>query len=99
MPVAEKDHHKTAFCTPEGDFYEFVKMPFGLTNAPATFQRLMNEILKEDLFKHVLVFLDDLLVKSKTPTEHLEHFDKVFLKLRAAGLKLKPKIAICFKLK
>ena len=91
VPVAEKDRHKTAFCTPEGGLYEFVKMPFGLTNAPATFQRLMNEIFKEDLFKHVLIFLDDLLVYSETPAEHLEHLEKVFLKLRAAGLKLKPK--------
>ena len=91
MPVAEKDRHKTAFFTPEGGLYEFVKMPFGLTNAPATFQRLMNEIFKADLFKHVLIFLDDLLVHSETPAEHLEHLEKVFLKLRAAGLKLKPK--------
>ena len=68
-----------------------MKMPFGLTNAPATFQRLMNEIFKEDIFKHVLIFLDDLLVYSETPAEHLEHLEKVFLKLRAAGLKLKPK--------
>ena len=91
VPVAEKDRHKTAFCTPEGSLYEFVKMPFGLTNAPATFQRLMNEIFKGDSFKHVLIFLDDLLVYSETPAEHLEHLEKVFLKLRAAGLKLKPK--------
>ena len=91
MPVAEKDRHKTAFCTPEGGLYEFVKMPFGLTNAPATFHRLMIKVFKEDHFKHVLIFLDDLLVYSETPAEHLEHLEKVFLKLRATGLKLKPK--------
>ena len=51
----------------------------------------MNEIFKEDLFKHVLCFLDDLLVYSETPAEHLENLEKVFLKLRAAALKLKPK--------
>ena len=91
VPVTGKDRHKTAFCTPEAGLYEFVKMPFGLTNAPATFQRLMNEILKDDLFKQVIIFLDDLLVYSETPAEHLEHLEKVFLKLRAAALKLKPK--------
>ena len=91
VTVAEKDRHKTAFGTPEGGLYEFAKMPFGLTNAPATFQRLMNEKFKEDLLRHVLIFLDDLLVYNETPAEHLEHLEKVFLKLRAAGLKLKPK--------
>ena len=90
-PVGEKDRYKTVFCTAEGGLYEFVIMPFGLTNAPATFQRLMNEIFKEDLFQHVLIFLDDLLVYSETPTEHLERLEKAFLKLRAAGLKLKLK--------
>ena len=66
-------------------------MPFGLTNVLVNFQRLMKEIFKEDLFKRVLFFLDDFLVYSETPAEHLEHPDKVFFKLRAAGLKLKPK--------
>ena len=91
VPVAEKDRHKTAFFTPEGGLYEFVKLPFGLMNASTTFQRLMNKFFREDLFKHVLFFLDDLLVYSETPVEHLEHLDKVFLKFRAAGLKLEPK--------
>ena len=97
MPVAGKDRHKTVFCTPECGLYEFVKMPFGLTNAPATFLRLMKEIFKEDFFTHVLIFIEDLLVYSETPAEHLEDLEKVFLKMRAAGLKLKPKKAICFK--
>ena len=91
VPEAERDQNKTTFCTPEGGLYEFVKMPFGLTNAPAFFHRLMKEIFKEDLFKHVLIFLDDLLVYSETPAEHLEHLENVFLKLRAPGLKLEPK--------
>ena len=91
MPVAEKDRRKTAFCTLECGLYEFVKLPFGLTNAPATFQRLMIEIFRDDLFKHVFIFLDDLLVYSDTPVEQLEHLERVFLKLRAARLKLKPK--------
>ena len=72
-------------------YNEFVKMPFGLTNAPATFQRLMNQIFKENHFKHALIFLDDLLVYSETPADQLEHLEKVFLKLRAPGLKLEPK--------
>ena len=91
VPVAEKDRHKADFCIPGGGLYEFVKMPFGLTNAPATFQRLMYEIFKEDRFKQVSIFLDALLIYSETPAEHLEHLEKVFLKLRVAGLKLKPK--------
>ena len=91
VSVAETDRHKTVFGSPEGGLYEFVKMPFGLTNAPAIFERLMNEIFKKDLFKQVLIFLEDLLVYCETPVEHLEHLEKVFLKLRAAGLKLKPK--------
>ena len=77
-PVAEKGRHATVFCTPEGGLYESVNLPFGLTNAPANFQRLMNDFFKEDFFMHVLTFLDDLLVYSETPAEHLEHLEKFF---------------------
>ena len=91
VPVVRDDRHKTAFCTPDGGLFEFVKMPFGLTNAPATFQRLMNNIFSADLFQHVLIFLDDVLTYSKTPNDQLHHLGKVFLTLRRAGLKLKPK--------
>ena len=59
----------------------------------------MNEICKEDLYKHVLIFLDDVLTFSKTPEEHLEHLEKVFRGLRKAGLRLKPKNVICSALK
>ena len=87
IPVASGDQHKTAFCTPDGGLFECLKMPFGLTNAPLTFQRKMNEIFKEDLYKHVPIFLDDVLIFSKTPEEYLEHLEKVFRVLRKAGLR------------
>ena len=92
VPEAGKDRHKAASCTSDSGLYEFVKMPFELTNAPTTFQRLLNEIFKEDLFNHVLIFLDFLLVLGETIAEHLERLEKVSFRLHAAGLKLKPKI-------
>ena len=91
IPVAAEDRPKSAFCTPDGGLYECLKMPFGLTNAPPTFQRNMNNIFKDDLYKHVLIFLDDVLTFSKTPEDHLEHLEKVFRVLRTSGLRLKPK--------
>src|SRR4030095_9950733 len=81
LRVAEKDVPKTAFNTRYGK-YEFLVMPFGLTNAPATFQTLMNSILRPYIDKFVLVYLDDILVYSNSEEEHLEHLKLVFDALR-----------------
>ena len=63
-------------------------MPFGLTNAPATFQQLMNMVLREHIGKFVVVYIDDVTIYSNTFEEYLEHLRKTFDKIRAADLKI-----------
>ena len=75
----------TAFRTRYGHF-EFLVLPFGLTNAPATFMNLMNDIFKEHLDVFVIVYLDDILIYSKTWKEHLEHIKTVLKILRKERL-------------
>jgi hypothetical protein len=83
--MREGDEWKAAFKTNEG-LYEWFVMPFGLTNAPSTFMRLMNEVLKEFIEKSVIVYLDAILVFSKTTTEHLKHLATVMQKLQQEKL-------------
>ena len=65
-------------------------MPFGLCNAPGTFQRLMEDVLGDVIGKFVLVYIDDIIVYSKTWKEHLSHLVNIFGLLSLAGLKIKP---------
>ena len=76
MRIKEEDVPKTAINTPFGQF-QFRVMGFGLTNAPATFMSLMNEVLRPFLRQCVIVFLDDILVFSKSWSEHLHHLNQV----------------------
>src|SRR6185436_3940034 len=87
VAVKEEDKKKTAFITKYG-LYEFNVMPFGLCNAPATFQRLIDKLMKKYLGKFVLAYLDDLTIYSKTFDEHVKHLAIVFQVLREAQLKL-----------
>ena len=89
---------KSAFCTTSG-LYQFKVMPFGLTNAPATFQRLMERVLAGLQWQICLVYIDDVIIFSKTFDEHLRHLSQVFRCLRQAGLKLKPKKCFLFQQK
>jgi hypothetical protein len=85
IKINEADVPKTAFRTRYGH-YEYLVMPFGLCNAPATFQRLMNEVFRGELDDFVLVYLDDILIFSKTEEEHRRHVAEVLAKLEAHKL-------------
>ena len=64
-------------------------MPFGLTNAPATFQRALDTILSPFKWKTCLVYIDDIVIYSKTVEDHLRHVDEIFTALGEAGVTLK----------
>jgi hypothetical protein len=86
IQMDQRSKKYTAFCTDRG-FFEYNCMPFGLKNAPATYQRMMNELLK-GLNDFCLVYQDDVLVFSKTFKEHKMHIRAVLEKFREAGLTL-----------
>ncbi|XP_015276919.1 PREDICTED: uncharacterized protein LOC107119009 [Gekko japonicus] len=87
IEMEEKDKPKTAFTTPMGN-WQFRMMPQGLTNAPATFQRMMERVMKDINLTEVIAFLDDLIIFSATLEEHEARLMKVLQRLIEHGLKL-----------
>jgi hypothetical protein len=86
--MRKEDIHKTAFRTHDG-LYEFLVMPFGLCNAPATFQALMNDVLRPFHRRFVLGFFDDILICSKSWADHLQHLRVILTELRRHVLFIK----------
>ncbi|XP_061419148.1 uncharacterized protein LOC133349599 [Lethenteron reissneri] len=93
VEITEEDRPKTAFTTPMG-LFEFRVLPFGLTNAPATFQRLMELVMRGLQWEQCLIYLDDVIVFSRSLSEHWSRLREVFQRLRAAHLKLKPEAGV-----
>ena len=88
IPIHPDDRYLTAFVTEDG-LFEFNVMPFGLCNAPATFQRLMDLVLKGIKWKKCAVYIDDIIIFSNTFHQHLVDLEDVFQRLLNAGLSLK----------
>ncbi|GBG87374.1 hypothetical protein CBR_g45433 [Chara braunii] len=87
IAIRPEDQRKTAFQT-RYRLYEFVVMSFGLYNAPGTFQHAINRIFHDYLDKFVIVYLDDILIFSRTVEEHVAHLDKVLSLLRQHKFKI-----------
>ncbi|XP_025161882.1 uncharacterized protein LOC112590215 [Harpegnathos saltator] len=89
IAMHEDDAPKTAFSTPHGH-YQFNRMPFGLKNAPATFQRLMDQVLTGLQGTELFVYLDDIVIYASSLEEHSAKFAKLAQRLRVANLHLQP---------
>ena len=87
--LTEEDQVKTAFTTPSGT-YCYVVMPFGLKNAGATYQRAMVAIFHDLIHVDMVVYVDDILVKSKTRESHPQILERVLQRSREANLKMNP---------
>ena len=97
VPMDEESKQYTAFTLGSMGLYECESMPFGLCNAPPTFQRLMQNCLCKLNLTYCLIYLDDMIVFSEMPEEHLQRMCVVFDRLQEHGLKLKPSKCEVFK--
>lgn len=87
IPINDNSIHKTGFMTPDGH-YEYLQMPFGLDNAPAVFQRSINAALGNLKHTIALVYMDDILIPSRTAQQGLEYLEQVLLALQSARFSL-----------
>ena len=87
--MAEEDEEKTAFVANRA-IYCYKVMPFGLKNAGATYQRLVNKIFAKQLGRNMEAYVDDMLVKSRTISQHIIDLEETFSTLRAHGMRLNP---------
>ncbi|GJU39908.1 reverse transcriptase domain-containing protein [Tanacetum coccineum] len=90
IKMAEEDEEKTAFITNQGIFC-YTKMPFGLRNAGATYQRLVDKTFHGQIGRNLEVYVDDLVIKSRTEDEVVRDIEETFKTLRKINMKLNPK--------
>lgn len=89
VPIEQEDRCKTAFSTANGHF-EYKRMPFGLKAAPATYQRMMNCILRESIGDRCWVYVDDVLVVGNTLSLHNQKLREVFMQMRKFNIQVEP---------
>ena len=90
IPVRKQDRDKTAFVCHAG-LYRYKRMPFGLTNAPATFQRTLDILLSPYKWRSCLVYLEDIIIFSKSVEKHFQHVEEIITTLKSAGISFKLK--------
>ncbi|CAF5140136.1 unnamed protein product, partial [Rotaria sp. Silwood1] len=89
IPIAESDKEKTAFATPDGH-YEFNVLAQGLMNAPASFQRVMNNLIATGRWDYIVIYLDDIVIFSHSLEDHKRHVNEILSILDAAHFKVSP---------
>ena len=86
IPLTLESRERTAFVVPGRGLLQFKRMPYGLTNAPATFQRLLDQLVGIKMYPHVFVYLDDIIIVTSTFEEHLDWLRQVLQKIGDSGL-------------
>ena len=95
IPIQPNDRPKTAFTTPQGRF-QYKRLPFGYVSSPSIFSSCMFQTLHKYIGVHTLIYMDDVIIHSKSVDDHLMHLEQVFQCLLEAGIKISPKKCFFF---